>query len=104
MRLYHAEKIKSIWGLKTMMKFETLLKKLRAAGFEAEPITICNVKVDGISRDVDGIRVLHDYMGPYPTREAMDAHNAVYKLARRAGRIAKQRGFYTATFVYDLPA
>ena len=71
------------------------LNKIGAA-YHGVTITNCNKGAE----DRPGIMVYHDYSGLYPDRAAMEKHNAVMNIARRAGLKAEQRGHYTATLIY----
>lgn len=42
----------------------------------------------------------HDYSGPYPSRDALHAHDEISKRAYRNGFHSEPRGYYSATFVY----
>ena len=69
-----------------------LAERLNRAGLHPE-----RIKLTG---DRDAIRIVHDYNGPYPTKEAIDTHWKARDIANKAGYIADPRGYYTATYIY----
>lgn len=62
-----------------------------------------SVSISGNENSRRGIMVLHDYDGPYPTRESYEKHYAVEKIATRNGCRSESRGHNTATLIY-IPA
>lgn len=80
------------------MSITTLYNKLTKQGYDVKRITVYNV--NGSGKDAEGIIARHDYTGPYPTRDAIEAHAAISNIARRAGFTANARGHYTGTLIY----
>ena len=76
----------------------TIQKQLDKIGVKYHGVTISNY--DGSGTDKQGIMVFHDYNGLYPDKNALENHNAVMNIARRAGLKAEQRGHYSATLIY----
>lgn len=72
--------------------FTAIKKALTAAGLDFKA-----VKLTG---DRAGIMVLHDYSGPYPTRDALEKHQAAQRIAEKWGFRAERRGHCTATLIY----
>ena len=82
------------------MKIETLFKRLQAAGLDAEYIQLYGPGGSAAGTIVKGICVNHNYRGYYPTREALEAHEAASNAAYKAGYHAEPRGCYTATYIW----
>lgn len=82
------------------MSIAALYNKLKKQGYNVERVTVYNV--GGSGKDADGIMASHGYNGPYPTRDALEAHTAISNIARRAGFTAEGRGHYTGTLIYRL--
>ena len=80
------------------MSIEQIYKRLTRAGLDCTVTTICNI--GGTGRAAAAVIVKHDYFGPYPSAEALQAHAHAAALARRHGYQAPQRGHYTATLIY----
>lgn len=80
------------------MSIAALYSKLMKQGYDVKRITVYNV--NGSGKDVDGIVARHDYTGLYPTRDALEAHATIAKIARRGGFTANNHGHYTATLIY----
>ena len=80
------------------MSITTLYNKLAKQGYNVERITVYNV--NGSGKDAEGIIARHDYSGLYPTRDALEAHATIAKIASRAGFTANNRGHYAATLIY----
>ena len=82
------------------MKIETLLKRLKAAGLDAELIQLYGAGGSAAGNVITGICVNHNYSGYYPTREALAAHETASNAAYKAGYHAEPRGCYTATYIW----
>ena len=57
-------------------------------------------KICELTSGTYGVMAMHDYSGPYPSKEALTAHNTAEKIARRRGLRSEERGHYTATLIY----
>lgn len=79
-----------------MEKLKRLQKRLASAGYDAELITVYNVKGTGI--DVPALRVNTDYEGAYPTRETYSNISTIKSIAKN--HRTECRGYYTAVFIY----
>lgn len=78
------------------MKLNTLKNKLENKGLSCEFITlVCN----GIK--TPGIKVDHNYEGLYPSKKALEQCNIAFYEAYKNGFHAEQRGYYTATYIYN---
>lgn len=77
----------------TMLKLETVLKKLRSEGIKAE-----FAYLSGENEPIKIIRVDCDYFGPYPPKETFDIIKTARRIAK--GRKTETRGHYTALFIY----
>ena len=75
-----------------------IVKQLEKIGVKYHGVTITNY--NGSGTDTTGVMVFHDYNGLYPDKNALEKHNAVMNIARRAGLHAEQRGYYNATLIY----
>ena len=80
------------------MTLTALYNKLSRHGLNVERIQLQNVA--GVAGIRDALRVCHNYIGPYPTRDALTAYETAASIARKAGFTAQQRGHYTATYIF----
>ena len=80
------------------MSINTICNNLRKRGLDAQVITVHNH--NGSGHDAPWIMVYHDYDGPYPSRDALQASDIATAYATRHGYSAEQRGHYTATLIY----
>ena len=75
------------------MTLKALENKLKRAGFMPDRIKLVNP-------DREALRLVHDYTGPYPTKEVLNIHSTICSIARKAGFTAENRGHYTATYIF----
>lgn len=75
------------------MKQDRITAALTAAGL----LDVQPVKLTGDRR---GLLVRHDYIGPYPTADALRLADAARRVADRFGLRSEERGHKSATLIY----
>ena len=78
------------------MELNKLKNKLEKRGLTCEFITLVYN-----NKEIAGIRVDHNYNGLYPSKIALEQCNIAICEAYKNGFHAEQRGYYTATYIYN---
>lgn len=76
---------------------DRLESRIRAAGIETRRDTLTTAR-----GPVPVLIAYHDYMGPYPSREALDALGTVARICSRYSVRCDVRGYYQATYVTEV--
>ena len=82
-----------------MKTLDRLEKRINAAGITTRRTTIYRS-----TSDPDPVPVLiamHDYTGPYPTREALEKLDTVRRICARYRVLAEVRGYSQATYIRE---
>ena len=82
-----------------MKTLDRLEKRINAAGIATRRATIYRSTAD--PDPVPVLIALHDYTGPYPTREALDRLDAVRRICARYNVRRELRGYYQATYIRE---
>lgn len=79
-----------------MKQLDRLEKKITAAGIptrRSELVTSCG--------PVPVLIALHDYMGPYPTKEALHKAETIRRICSRSHVRVQMRGYYQASYIWE---
>lgn len=82
--------------MKTLDKLE---RRINAAGIATRRATIYHSTAD--PDPVPVLIALHDYTGPYPTREALEKLDTVRRICSRYRVRAEVRGYSQATYIRE---
>lgn len=84
-----------------MTTLDRLERRLNAAGIPTKRAALYNVSGD--PGPVPVLIALHDYEGPRPTREALNAADTVRRICSRYNVRADMRGHKQATYIRESP-
>ena len=82
-----------------MKTLDRLEKRINAAGITTRRTTIYRSTAD--PDPVPVLIAMHDYTGPYPTREALDKLDTVRRICARYNVQRELRGYYQATYIRE---
>ena len=79
-----------------MTSLDRLEKRINAAGIDTRRNQIMTER-----GPVPVLIAMHDYTGPYPTREALDRLDTVRRICARYNVRRELRGYYQATYICE---
>lgn len=82
-----------------MKTLDRLERSINAAGISTRRATIYHSTAD--PDPVPVLIALHDYAGPYPTREALEKLDTVHRICARYRVRAEVRGYSQATYIRE---
>ena len=82
-----------------MKTLDRLERRINAAGIATRRATIYHSTAD--PDPVPVLIALHDYTGPYPTREALEKLDTVRRICSRYRVRAEVRGYSQATYIRE---
>ena len=82
-----------------MKTLDRLERRINAAGISTRRATIYHSTAD--PEPVPVLIALHDYTGPYPTREALEKLDTVRRICARYRVRAEVRGYSQATYIRE---
>ena len=82
-----------------MTTLDRLERRINAAGIATRRAAIYRSTAD--SDPVPVLIALHDYTGPYPTREALEKLDTVRRICARYRVRAEVRGYSQATYIRE---
>ena len=82
-----------------MTTLDRLERRINAAGITTRRIAIYRSTTE--PEPVPVLIALHDYTGPYPTREALEKLDTVRRICARCRVRAEVRGYSQATYIRE---